>query len=69
VPGFRFRASRAGQNIAFKAVLSVNLHHFRGLLVAGRLWISVLNHAYRELFFSQEQISQRVQVDSFSNLN
>jgi hypothetical protein len=48
--------------------LSVNLYHSRRLLVAGRLWISVLNHAYRQLFF-QEQIAQKVQVDSYFNLS
>ena len=60
----------AGQNILFKTVLRVNLNHFRGLLVSGRLSISALNRADRPfVVLSGTDFAARIQVDSYSSLN
>ena len=60
----------AGQNIVFKTVLRVNLNHFRGLLVSGRLSISALNRADRPfVVLSGTDFAPRIQVDSYSSLN
>ena len=65
-----FRTFRPGQKIVFKTIIRVNLNHFRGLLVSGRLSISALNRADRPfVVLSGTDFAPRIQVDSYSSLN